>query len=573
MARDDQVDIRVRLRGAREAGRETRSLSRDIDELGDQAGQAARKLGAMSAASSSARLNIGPLSTNLRGAALGVGALTLATGKLLPATVAVGEAVAHLVGGAGAGAGVGLLALFQGSKVAQLGLEGLGDALGGNEEAAKNLSPELRELLFTLQDAQRTARDTAQAGLLPGVMEGADSAMRNLPVVNRIIGETAQVLGNLAAEAGDMAASRAWGRDVGRVGRRNARILDDLGHSGLNLADGLRHVVVEAGPLAEWMAEGTRSGTELAETWALNARQSGDMARFFREARRDLELLASAGGHGGRGIINLFGSQDVDGTETLRNLDAILARFEAWSRSPAVRESLGDAIVAEIPQAVAAGMDAIARNLPAAAGTAAKVFWEAFWDSSLGGKGLMAAALFAKFGGFKALGKAIGGGLGLGGGLGGGSKKFGGAVPVWVVNQAGVPSATPDGRRTRGGRILATAGTIAGAAAIQHGVNEALKDEGVIPRDSSAPARVGGHDPNRPIWENATDLIGSLFGGDDGGEHVTRQGARETDPFRRSGAFEPVFENHISINMNGRPIEKQMQRQRARRRAREARRG
>lgn len=404
MADDESVDIRIQLKNAAKFQRDAKASARSIDNIGDQARQAARQLRKMNAASSKTRVQLGPFSTSVRGGALAVGGLVMATGKLTPSLFGLAEATATVVGGGAAAGGVGLLALAQGAGVAKLGMGGLMDALGGSEEAVRGLSPEVRELFNTLDEAKKTLRGTAEAGLLPGLTRGADKAMRNFPVLNEIVKDTAETLGGLGEEAGGMLGSQEWGRDLKRLGGANVNILDDLGHGGLNFADALRHIAVEAAPLAEWLAESLKDGSGVVEMWAKDARASGDMARFFREARRDLSLLASIGGHSGRGIINLFGSQDVDGTETLRNLDRIMARFERWTASPAVRNGLGDAIVAEIPDAVGALMTGIAHAMPVAGGAAAKLFFEGFMEADAWGKLLMGGFLFKKLGGFKAAG-------------------------------------------------------------------------------------------------------------------------------------------------------------------------
>jgi hypothetical protein len=114
----------------------------------------------------------------------------------------------------------------------------------------------------------------------------------------------------------------------------NVRIIGNLGHATLDLADAARHLLVEAGPLAEWLSQNAAQGAKLTDEWVKNKRATGDLSKFFQRARGDLTLLASIGGHAGRGILNLFGAQDVDGTKTLASLNGIFARFEQWSNEP-----------------------------------------------------------------------------------------------------------------------------------------------------------------------------------------------------------------------------------------------
>lgn len=481
MSTNDNVDVHVRLRDKAKFKHDARDSADSIDDIGDAGDRAARKLGALSVASTNTRLNLGPFSTTMRGGVIAVGAMAIGVERLTPGLVGLAEATASVVGGGAAAGGVGLLALGQGAGVAALGLHGLSDALGGNEEAIRRLAPEARELFDMLSQERDTLQGLAQGGLLPGLTEGGQAAMRNAGVIRAIVQDTARMLGGLAREGGNMLGSPEWGRDLQTVGAANVEILDSLGGAGLHLADALRHVAVEASPLAKWLAESAESGSRMVELWARDARASGDMARFFADSRRNLELIASIGGHGGRGIINLFGAQDVDGTRTLANLDRLMARFERWTSSPAVRNGLGDAIVAEIPDAMGAASDMIARTLVEAAPKAAELFIDGFIEADAWGKLLMGGWLFRKLGGFKAAGGLLGK-TGMPGTAGLTGKGGSPANPLWV---AVVNGDMPGGGRGPGG-VLGKAGRVGrfarggflslGAVAIEEAVRRSAEE-------------------------------------------------------------------------------------------------
>jgi hypothetical protein len=445
---DDSVRIRVAMTGADKTARDAKKVARGIDDIGDQAKQASRHVAKLNTANVRTRVNLGPFSTSMRGGALAVGMFANAARAGVPIIFSAAEAVSVLAIGGGAAGAVGLIGLAQGAGVAKLGMGGLTDALGGNETALRSLTPEVRALFFEMQAGQEMLRGSAQDGLLPGLTAGTRSAMKNLPVVNRLVGRTARMLGGLASEGGGMLGSAAWGRDINTVGRSNVKILDDLGHAGLNLADATRHVVVEAGPLTEWLAQNVREGSRFVEVWSRSARASGDMARFFRDARTDMALLGSVGGHTGRGLINLFGAQDVDGTKTLASLDRITLRFENWSKSPALANGLGDALVDQMPKVGGAAVGALATGMAHAAPTAASLFLNAFLEADAWGKLLTVGYLSKKFGVFKLLGGASG--------LGGGGKGILGLkpVPVFVTNPNGMPGGPgPVSKPGKGGAV------------------------------------------------------------------------------------------------------------------------
>jgi hypothetical protein len=285
-------------------------------------------------------------------------------------------------------------------------------------------------------------RQTAGEGLLSGAGKGLKSAAGNFGVLNRIARATSGTLGGLAADAGKRLGSKSFGADLGTLGMTNVRIIGNLGHATLDLADAARHLLVEAGPLAEWLSQNAAQGAKLTDEWVKNKRATGDLSKFFQRARGDLTLLASIGGHAGRGILNLFGAQDVDGTKTLASLNGIFARFEQWSSSPAVRGGVGKAIADQIPNAAGAIASVLASTMGAAAPKAAEVFLKAFLNADAWGKLLIGGVLAKKLGLTKIVTGALGGVIG-GKGPAAAALSRGAtpANPMWVqmVGWTGIP--------------------------------------------------------------------------------------------------------------------------------------
>jgi hypothetical protein len=138
---DDDITVRLRAVGNRSFDRDVNKSARAVDNFGDQAGQAARKLAAFNAASTKTRVSLGPFSTSARGGILAVGALSLGLQKASTAALGFAEATATVVGGAGAAGAVGLTALGQGMGVVKLASQNLSDAFSGNEKALAKLTP------------------------------------------------------------------------------------------------------------------------------------------------------------------------------------------------------------------------------------------------------------------------------------------------------------------------------------------------------------------------------------------------------------------------------------------------
>lgn len=398
----DSIEVRMRLARAKEFQREANKSARSVDNIGDQAAQAARKLLGLNAATSRTRINLGPFSTGMRLATFALGATLLGTESLIKGTLSLGEAVGTAGAGAAAAGGVFGTALLQGLFVARAGVTDLTDALGGNEAALKRLPPEAQNLFYTLNKGQQQLKATANRGLFPGLEAGAKSAMKNLPVANRIIGDTAKTLGGLARDGGNLVGSKSWGKDLADIGKTNTRILDNMGHAGLNFADAAKDIIHEAGPLATWLSKMALGGSRLTQEWVRNARETGKLSRFFKEAKTDLRLLGSITGNLAGGVINLFGHQDVDGTKTLRNLDRLTQRFQDWT-TQVEGKKLGPELQRQFQLALGGIATFVGENFARAGTTALDAFAKAFLAADLSGKLAIGAFIAFKSGLLKAI--------------------------------------------------------------------------------------------------------------------------------------------------------------------------
>ena len=119
-----------------------------------------------------------------------------------------------------------LLAAFaQGMAVARLGMMGLGDVAGGLTAALEKptgAGRRLRELITSFTPAIVHLRNIAQGPILRGLTDGLQSASANFGRLNPIVRGTANMLGQLAREAGALVGSAGFGRGL-RHGRRAER--------------------------------------------------------------------------------------------------------------------------------------------------------------------------------------------------------------------------------------------------------------------------------------------------------------------------------------------------------------
>lgn len=225
------------------------------------------------------------------------------------------------------------------SRAAEKVGDAAGAAAGGVskfDQAMANLPPSAREFVRTLVALEpqiAAIRKASADGLFPGLTDGVRDASRQLPVLRRIAEQTALSMGRNARRAGGIMGTEAFSKDLELVGERNARVIDRTARSGINLAQAFRHIVVEAGPLLNWLSLATLRFTELIEQETRAGRESGDMARFFRETRDVTERLGSILQSTAAGLYQVGRAAKPLGDDILEAIDDAAQRWEEWTES------------------------------------------------------------------------------------------------------------------------------------------------------------------------------------------------------------------------------------------------
>lgn len=239
-----------------------------------------------------------------------------------------------------------LTTLGQAAGVTALaGIKDLTEALGGNEEAMKRLTPEAKRFVDTLKEAEpeyKRLKETAQEPLFRGLERGLDAAMENFPALRSVIGETAEEMGRLAEATGEWLGREGFGRDFETIGRGNARLLGDMGDAGLNLADALRHVLVAAQPFLKWLGNATVTFTQFVEEQARAGRESGRMAGFFEKTRDVMEQLADIGGSVASVLYEIGSAGAPLGRDILDSLEEGADNLERWAESAKGQRDLAE---------------------------------------------------------------------------------------------------------------------------------------------------------------------------------------------------------------------------------------
>ncbi len=217
------------------------------------------------------------------------------------------------------------------------GIDKLAEALEGLSPAAQRFAAFIAN---TVRPELDRLRNAAQEALLPPLQTALSRVLPLFDPVIAIVTATGVALGDLALRAADLVMAPEFVADIESLGEANVGIISTLGQALLDLADGARHVVIEAIPLAQHLAG-------LVALWAANtretfasARETGALAGFFRETRDIAGLLFSALGDLAGTIANVGTAAYDTGKSILTDLVGALDQFEERTGSIAGQEGL-----------------------------------------------------------------------------------------------------------------------------------------------------------------------------------------------------------------------------------------
>ncbi|HEX6020630.1 MAG TPA: hypothetical protein VFZ00_01460 [Solirubrobacter sp.] len=283
----------------------------------------------------------------------GVGVLTQGLSAAAAGATALAAGVAPAAGGLAAYPAVASAAA-QGLGVVKLATVGVADALGGlndklDEKKLAKLTPEAQRFVRTLDAAKPAIRQLqrdVQRGLFDGVGDGLKAAGKNADVLERQLPKTAKVLGGLARDAGHLAGSKGFGRDLELQMERNDRTIQRLGHSALDAGDGIRHIVIAAGPLVDRLGKDVEHVADAFDDWAKKARGDGTLEKFFDTSGDTLETLGHIVWNVARGVGGIVKAGYPLGHEMLGDIEHLSKEFGDWSNSMrgqnALREYFAD---------------------------------------------------------------------------------------------------------------------------------------------------------------------------------------------------------------------------------------
>jgi hypothetical protein len=272
----------------------------------------------------------------------GIGLAAQAVTTLGGAAVATASALAPLSGALAAYPALGAAAA-QGLGVLKLATAGLSDGFaamtkGGQdwEKWLKSATRSQHDFLLQmrpLRDTFRALRDDVQSTALPKFAQGITAAMSNLGRVAPIAHDTANAIGDLAARAGAMLGSGAWGRDFSRIGENNVNVIRRLGSAALYGATALRDIVSEAQPLVSWLSRSAEKFAAVAQNQVFAARESGKLRGFFHETQVAMSRVARIGADVATAFFNIARAGKPLGDEILVAIVRSADAFRKWTAS------------------------------------------------------------------------------------------------------------------------------------------------------------------------------------------------------------------------------------------------
>jgi phage-related protein len=286
----DEIVAQLQLLNRTQAAaqRQSRQTARGLDNVGDQAKQAARRITSMTASV----LGLNAAMRGARGLAGGIGGASaqvkLLVGvfsTLIPAAVPVAATLTASFLSLGSvmatvTASVGVLAL---------GFSGIGDAVSALasgdmdkiNEAFANLAPAgqaFARALFDLKPVLDTLRGTAQQALLPGVQVALQTLATLLPVINPLVAVLGQSLGLAAQQVANFATSPGFTTFLQFI-TDNAGQIQTITGQFLDLTQGVLDLTIAFGPLTNTTLAGIGGMIDAFGQFASGA--SGTLGAFL----------------------------------------------------------------------------------------------------------------------------------------------------------------------------------------------------------------------------------------------------------------------------------------------------
>ena len=249
--------------------------------------------------------------------------------------------LANQFGFAAVAAGTAVLA-FQGigdtlTAVNKAALEPTADNLEAAHKALKELSPAGQALIGQLQEMRpifTELRDTAAAGLFPGLIDGLESLERLAPSLTPILSTVGDTIGDLFAAGADSLTSNRWADFFAMLARDARPVLMDMGHALGDVVHGLSEMWEAFQPLnrsfGSWLADSARSFDE----WAQGLSETEGFQEFVRYIQENGPKVAEAFGAISNAVVQIVQAAAPLGGPVLDAITGIADAIATLADSP-----------------------------------------------------------------------------------------------------------------------------------------------------------------------------------------------------------------------------------------------
>lgn len=216
-----------------------------------------------------------------------IGVAVQAVGALSGGVVGLMPRLADLAG-ALAPAAIGFTGIGLAAVSAKLAFGGLSQAMNGNKNALRTLTPQARAFMAELRQMRplmRGFQGAAQSGIFPGASVALRRFRANAPQLQGIVGRSAANLGGIIQTGANRFLNRGVLGDFSRISNTGNTVVRDMANGVFNLADAFRHLLVAAQPLTRWMSKVILGWTAHADVLARNGRESGRLTAYFNRTR------------------------------------------------------------------------------------------------------------------------------------------------------------------------------------------------------------------------------------------------------------------------------------------------
>lgn len=196
-------------------------------------------------------------------------------------------------------------------------------ALEQLDPATQKVTEGIVEFSTKFADMQKTVGEN----FFKEVVNDIDSLNATLPILQNLLGKSAEAVGEITSQGIKMVTSGPWKRDFATLAKENAINIRNMGGAGLALANAFRNITVAAAPFTRFVSGALKEGAKNFSDWSAQARSDGTIKDFLDETRQSGELLWQILKNLGN-VINSFFQTTVDeGQHYLKTLDDITGRW------------------------------------------------------------------------------------------------------------------------------------------------------------------------------------------------------------------------------------------------------